>query len=98
MTEATCWGCTKHAETGLAGFVQDGCPQCMEREVTNSPRLRWIEREAIAIAESEAGRQWEGKPEGLVAAMRKQWPIESEYRAGRVAVWNWIKRRAANEA
>lgn len=73
----TCWGCDNHARTGMPGFVQGGCLECMAREIARGP----------------AGKCWEANPGALTAEMRKAWPIEADYRNGRALVWAAIKAK-----
>jgi hypothetical protein len=77
-----CWGCKRHAETGMDGFVQAGCVDCIARDIAISP----------------AGRGWEANPEALTAEMRRAWPVEADFRKGRLAVWAQIKAREAENA
>lgn len=92
----TCWGCTKHAETGLPGFVQVGCVDCERREFDASKpafeaRQREINQAANRIAKKYAGT-WRQQKEELAAEMRREWPNAAEYRRGRPAVLDWIKQ------
>jgi hypothetical protein len=88
----TCWGCTKHAETGLDGFVQADCPECMKREhVASVARHVELMREARRLANSENGRKWETKGADLTKDMRQVCPDEGEFRRLRRLVWAILK-------
>jgi hypothetical protein len=47
--------------------------------------------EARALAQGPAARVRQKDPAELQAAMRKAWPKEMDYRAGRLMVWGWIE-------
>lgn len=78
----TCWGCTKHEQTGLDGFIQAGCIKCEAREIACGPAAH--------------GR--DAAPELVQAEMRAQWPEEKTYRQGRALVWAHIKKREGQAA
>lgn len=71
----TCWGCLRHAETGLYGFIEAGCMQCTAREIANGPAAHSRERD----------------PSLIQAEMRRAWPDVADYRKGRALVWEIIK-------
>jgi len=76
-----CWGCRKSAETGLPGFVQADCVECVARDIASSP----------------AGKGYEADPGALKAAMHKAWPLDTDFKRGRLAVWALLKPKKGGD-
>jgi hypothetical protein len=70
----------------MDGFVQAGCPDCLQRETERDIPLM-----AQRIAESPAGRGYEADPGALREAMHKAWPLDTDFKRGRLAVWALLK-------
>lgn len=76
------------------------CPDC-DRASTN-PRTSiystgCISCEARALAQGTEATQRERDPDALQAAMRKLWPVVSDYRRGRTLFWAWVAKLEASK-
>jgi hypothetical protein len=88
-----CWGCERHATTGLDGFVYNPCAFCWERERTVTENLD----KCHAIANGENARKRDN-PEfsaKLTAEVRAAWPAQADFLKWRSSVWTLIKAREA---
>lgn len=72
----TCWGCVKHEETGLPGFVQVGCEECTFREIMAGPEVRAVD----------------ARPYELTTLLERMFPLKSEQNKWRARIWSEIKR------
>jgi hypothetical protein len=73
----TCEPCTIAETKPRTGHYGASCMQCAARAFAQSP-----------LAHQAHG----GDPGPLQAAMRMLWKTPEAYRAGRIAVYQWIKR------
>jgi hypothetical protein len=70
-----CEACDRAATNPRTGHFRADCMAC----------------EARALAQGPAAHVRQKDPAELQAAMRKAWPKEMDYRAGRLMVWGWIE-------
>lgn len=75
--------------------MTDVCQACERAEanpLTGRYTAHCLECDARALAQSPAAFSRAADPTAFQDAMRRAWPDEDKYRAGRARVWAWIKR------
>ena len=74
------------------------CPACTAAE-TNINHVIYIATrvacQARMLSTSPEAHSRTADPDALQRAMRATWPEVAHYRAGRLLLWEWIKRREA---
>lgn len=73
----TCPECEMAAVNPLSIFYRADCIECEARMLAQGPGAHQRESDHAELLQHE---------------MRMTWPEVDQYKRGRVAVWNWIKR------